>query len=95
MKKRVVQIVIVVGVLVLAALAVLWFCLDSIVKKSVETIGPQLAKVEVRINSVNLSPLSGRGHLSGFFVGNPPEFKTPSAITVGDVEVDLKVASVF
>ena len=95
MKKRFIRIVIVLGILAAVALAVVWFSLDSIVKKGVETIGPELTQVEVRLASVNLSPLSGRGHLSGFFVGNPTGFQTPSALTMGDVQIHLNVGSVL
>jgi hypothetical protein len=44
---------------------------------------------------VNLSLLSGKGTLRGFVVGNPPGYKTASAMSVGEVSVALKPRSVF
>jgi cell division protein YceG involved in septum cleavage len=48
MKKRLIQIFGGLVVLAAAALVVVWFSLDSIVKKGVETIGPELTQVQVR-----------------------------------------------
>ncbi len=63
------------------------FFIDSIVKKSVETIGPKVAKVEVKLEGASVSMLSGRGGLKGLVVGNPVGFKTPNAVKVGEVTV--------
>ncbi len=95
MKKLIIRIVAGVVLLAIIALVVVFFSLNSIVKKGVETVGPKLTKVEMRLNSANLSPFSGRGQLSGLFVGNPQGFKTPSAITVGDIKVGVQPSSVM
>jgi hypothetical protein len=93
MKKWVLRIVIVVAVLVVVALALVFFNLNSIVKKGVETVGPQLTKVDVKLGSANLSPFNGNGELSKLFVGNPEGYKTPSSIEVGNVKVAVKLRS--
>lgn len=95
MKKLIIRIVAGVVLLVIIALVVVFFSLNSIVKKGVETVGPKLTQVEMRLNSANLSPFSGRGQLSGLFVGNPQGYKTPSAITVGDIKVGVQPSSVM
>src|SRR4051812_22431848 len=95
MKKWVLRIVIVVAVLVVVALALVFFNLNSIVKKGVETVGPQLTKVDVKLGAAKLSPLNGNGELSKLFVGNPEGYKTPSAIQVGNVKVAVKLRSVL
>ena len=95
MKKILIRIAIVLAVLIVVALVVVFASLNSIVKKGVETVGPQLTKVEVRLGGVKLSPFSGSGQLSQMFVGNPDGYKTPSAILVGDVKVDVDVGSLL
>jgi uncharacterized protein involved in outer membrane biogenesis len=95
MKKIIVRIGIVIALVVVVALVVVFFSLNSIVKKGVETVGPQLTKVEVRLGAVNLSPFSGSGQLTKLFVGNPEGFKAPSAMQLGDIKVGVKVGSVL
>ena len=95
MKKIIIRTVLGVVVLLLVGLVVLFFSLNSIFKRGVETVGPKLTKVDVRLGSANLSPLSGRGQLSGLFVGNPEGYKTPSAIQVGDIKVGVQPSSVL
>lgn len=95
MKKRIIRIVVVLVVLLLVAVGAVFIFLDSIVKKGVETVGPKVARVDVRLAGAKISPFSGSGELTGLFIGNPEGFKTPSAITVGDVKVAVKVSSVF
>jgi len=95
MKKLIFRILLVGVILVVIALGAIFFSLNSIVKKGVETAGPKLTKVEVRLGGAKLSPLSGNGRLMELFVGNPPGFKSPSAIKVGDVNVGLQLSSVL
>jgi hypothetical protein len=95
MKKIIIRVGIVVVVLLVVVLAVVFFSLNSIVKKGVETVGPKLTQVEVRLGSADLSPFSGSGTLAKLFVGNPTGYKTPSAIEVGSVKVAVEVGSVM
>lgn len=69
--------------------------LDSIVKKGVETVGPQITKTEMKLDGVSLSILSGSGELKGFVLGNPEGFKAPSAMAVGRVKVAVAPMSVL
>jgi hypothetical protein len=95
MKKIIIGIVVTLVVLVVIALVVVFFSLNSIVKKGVETVGPQMTKVEVRLGAADLSPFSGSGSLSQLFVGNPDGYKTPFAIQMGSIKVGVKIGSVF
>src|SRR3954463_16668372 len=95
MKKIVIRVGMVLALLVVVVLVVVFFSLNSIVKKGVETVGPQLTKVEVRLGAANLSPFSGSGQLTKLFVGNPEGYKTPSAIQLGDIKIGVKVGSVL
>jgi uncharacterized protein involved in outer membrane biogenesis len=95
MKKTIVRIVIVLAVLLVAGLVAGFLSLNKIVHKSVETVGPALAKVEVKLKDVDLSPFSGSGKLEGLLVGNPPGFKTPAAIQVGTVFMHVEPRSLM
>ena len=95
MKKTIIRIALVLVVLLVVAVVAVFLSLNSIVKKGVETVGPQLTQVKITLGGVNISPLSGSGQLSELFVGNPEGFKSPSAIKVGDVKVAVNVGSVF
>jgi len=95
MKKLLVRVLIaLVVVLILAVLAVGLF-LDSAIKKGVETIGPQIAKVDIKLDSVNLSLLSGSAKIKGLVVGNPEGYKTPDAISVGSTSVSVSPGSLL
>lgn len=83
MKKILLRVLIVLVVLVAAAVLVVGLFLDSIVKKGVETVGPQITKVDVKLNSVSLSLFSGSGTIKGLVVGNPEGYKAPQAISIG------------
>ena len=95
MKKWLVRIIGIVVLLVVVVLAIVFFNLNSIVKKGVETVGPQLTKVDVTLGSATLSPMNGNGELNKLFVGNPEGYNSPSAIQVGNIKVALKLSSVL
>ncbi len=95
MKKWIVRIVLLIVVLLIVAVVVLFLNLNTIVKKGVETVGPQLTKVTVTLGSAEISPLSGNGKLKELFVGNPDGYKTASAVKVGSVKVAAEIGSVM
>lgn len=96
MKKILIRTVIAIVVLVVIALVAVFFSLNTIIKKGVETAGPPMTKTDVRLGSAEVSPFSGSGKLSTLFVGNPDGYtNTGFAIQFGSVAVALKVGSVF
>jgi hypothetical protein len=95
MKKWIVRLVVLFAVLFVAGLVVVFLSLNTIVKHGVERVGPMVTKTEVKLESANISPFTGSGQLHKFSVGNPPGYKTPSAIQVGDVKLAVKVKSLF
>ena len=95
MKKLIIRLLIaLVVVIILAVLAVRLF-LDAAIKRGVETFGPKLTKVDIKLQSVNLSLLTGSGSIKGLVVGNPEGFKEPSAINVGSASLSLKPGSLL
>ena len=90
MKKIIKIILILLVVLIIAAALGIHFFLDGAVKKAVETIGPQVTKVDVKLDSVSISILSGSGKIKGLVLGNPEGFKSKSSISLGKVSLGLK-----
>jgi len=95
MKKLLIRIaVILLIVLVLGVVAVGLF-LDKAIKAGIETLGPAITKVEIKLDSVGLSLLSGSGKIKGLVVGNPEGFKSPSAIRVGQASLSVQPGSLL
>ena len=95
MKKINIGVVIALVVLVIAAVLAVSLFLDSGIKKGVETFGPELTKVSIKLDSVSLSLLSGSGSLKGLVVGNPAGCKTPNAISVGTASLAISPGSLM
>ena len=95
MKKWILRIIIGFVVLVVLVVLAIGLFLDSAVKRGVETVGPMVTKVPVKLDSVGLSLFSGSGTLKGLVIGNPPEYKTPSAIQVGRASLAVQPRSLF
>jgi uncharacterized protein involved in outer membrane biogenesis len=94
--KRVISTVLLAVVaVVIIALIVIGVCLNHIVKEAVDRYGPQLTQTSVRVDSVDLSLLTGSAKVKGLDVGNPQGYKTPHSIAVGEIAVGLNPMSVF
>jgi len=95
MKKILVRICIALVVLMVLVALGIHFFLDSAVKQGVETIGPKLTKVDVKLDGVHISVLSGSGKIKGLVVGNPDPYKTPHSISVSSAALELKPGSLL
>jgi uncharacterized protein involved in outer membrane biogenesis len=95
MKKLVIGFSVTVVILAILGVVAVGLFLNTAVKRGVESVGSMLTKVDVKLDSVNLSLLSGGGELKGLFVGNPSGYKTPSAIQVGDASLAIAPGSIF
>ena len=95
MKKLIIRLLIALVVVVILAVLAMGLFLDEAIKRGVETFGPKLTKVDIKLQSVNLSLLSGAGTIKGLVVGNPEGYKTPSAISVGEATLALKPGSLL
>ncbi|HWD19290.1 MAG TPA: hypothetical protein VHB20_08415 [Verrucomicrobiae bacterium] len=93
--KWIVRAVVGLVVLLLVVFVVLAFSLGAIVKKGVETIGPNATKVDVKLKSAEVWLFGGRAQLTGFILGNPAGCKTPTAVAVDDITVHVQPGSVF
>ena len=95
MKKLIFRLAIALVVLLIVAVVAVSLLLDKAIKHGVETFGPKFTKVDIKLNSVSLSLLSGGGSIKGLVVGNPEGFSTPSAISVGLASLSLKPGSLL
>ena len=95
MRKMFTRIVFFVLVLVVLLVFGLAFLVNRLAKKGIETYGPEMTQVAVDLKSVNLSLLSGQGRINGLKVGNPPGYKTPSAIQANAISIDIKPTTLF
>lgn len=84
-------------VVIVVVVAFVFFTLSNlgpIVKKTVNTLGPQITKTVVEVKDVNISIFSGEAQIKGFFLGNPEGFKSDYAMKVGSVYVDIDEGSI-
>jgi hypothetical protein len=82
-------------VLLTIGIGVVSMSLGKIVKSAVEAAGPRLLGAPVTAGLVTIAPWSGRGTLRSLVIGNPAGFKSPQAVRVGSVEVDVKLSSLL
>lgn len=68
--------------------------LGPIVKMAVNTYGPKITDTELHVDDVGISIFSAEANLKKFFLGNPKGFKSPSAMKVGSVFVDVDEGSI-
>ncbi len=94
MKKLLLALLLVAGLAVVAVVAATFF-LGSIVKAGVNTVGPRLTGTKVELSGATISPLSGTGTLSGFFVGNPEGWQSDRAFSLGKIHLDVEPRSLL
>jgi len=88
---------IVAGLLVLAVIALIIVAtfLDGIVKKGVETVGPKITGVTIKLDEMHIGLLTGSARVKGLVVGNPEGYKAPAAISVGLAKVSVDPLSIM
>ncbi len=96
MKKKLIKIFGILAVLLVIGMVVIYFMLGSIIKTGVETVGPELTKGEMKLDSASLS-IFGSGGIKGLFIGNPKngEFTSPFAFKLGSADVSVQIGSVM
>jgi hypothetical protein len=63
--------------------------LGPIMTKAVNTYGPDITKTEVRLGDADISIFSAEVDLRDFYLGNPKGFKSPKAMSVGSILVNV------
>jgi hypothetical protein len=80
---------------VIGIAVVVWIggSLNSIVKAGVEKYGPRITETNVQLASVKLQVREGRGTLRGLRIANPEGFSRADAVSLGEITLDLDVAT--
>ena len=68
--------------------------LGPIIKKAVNTYGPQITNTEVKLGNAGISLFSAEAELKDFFLGNPKGFKSPQAMSVKSIYVNVDEKSI-
>ena len=94
--KRIIKVfsglILVVVILLIAA----FFCINSIVKQSINTGAPKLLGVNTHVDMVNIKPLSGIIHLKNLTLANPEGYtKDKCLFAVNEFYVSIDMASIF
>jgi len=63
--------------------------LGPMIKNAVNTYGPEMTKTEVRLGDVGVSLLSAEAELKDFLLGNPKGFKSPQAMSVKSIHLNV------
>ena len=85
-------LILVVVILLIAA----FFCINSIVKHSINTAAPKLLGVNTHVDMVNIKPLSGIIHFKNLTLANPEGYaKDKCLFTVNEFYVSINMASLF
>lgn len=72
----------------------LFSSLDNIVASAIRSYGPEITKVNVKLDSVKIRPTEGLAALYRLELGNPTGFTTPRALSVGRISMVLDVATI-
>ena len=76
--------------------AVFWLSgnLDGLITSAIAKYGSAMTQAKVSVDEVKIAPIDGKGTLGNLVIGNPAGFRTPHAIKVGRIDVDIDIASV-
>ncbi len=93
MKKILLGLVGLVVVIVVGAVAYLYFNLNSLIEQGIEEFAPKYTKTRVSLGGANVSIFSGEGGLSNLVIGNPQGYKSAEAFRLGAINVAVDTAS--
>ncbi len=92
--KKLLLALLVLAIAVAAGLFWLSRSLDGLIRQAIESYGSPMTQSQVRVAGVKISPADGKGSISGLTVGNPAGFKTPHALKVAQVELEVDLKTV-
>jgi uncharacterized protein involved in outer membrane biogenesis len=96
MTKKTFRIVVIIFVIVaVAAVAIVVVNLGRIIKEGVDVYGPQITKVSVTVDQVNIGLFTGSAEVKNLLVGNPTGYTAPQAVNVGDVHMVVDPTTVL
>ncbi len=92
---KLIKILLIFAVLIVIALTVVYFSLGGIVKKSVETAGPELLGVPVTTEAVQIDPASTAFKLNDLLIGNPEKYTQEHAFKMDTFALDVEPMSLL
>jgi hypothetical protein len=95
MKKLFLSVIVLLVILIVAGGIGGGFFLGPIVKTGIETVGPKITQVSVRVDAVDLTLLTGAAAVRNLVVGNPEGYQAPQSIRVGSAAVGINPLSVL
>lgn len=93
--KKLIKLLVVLLLLGVIAVVALGFFLGPIVKKAVNTVGPKVTGTPVELADAKIMAFSGKGTLTGLFVGNPEGWTGDKAFYLGTIRADLDPTSLL
>jgi hypothetical protein len=81
--------------LIIVVVVIVGLFLGKIAQRGIETVGPKIVQVPIKVDAVNLSLLTGSAAVKGLVVGNPEGYNTPQAISIGFAAVGVNPLSIF
>ena len=84
-------IVLIVIVLVVAGVAIVYFNLNSIVRRTVETQATSSLDLKTTLGSARISLLGGSVNLGDLSIASPPGYKAPSMLSLSDAGVRVSL----
>ena len=81
-------------VVVIGLLLYLYTNLDAIVKREIESHGSRLTGTTVWVESVSISPTSGKGTLRGLHISNPPGFASGDAFSLDEIALQIRPSTI-
>jgi uncharacterized protein involved in outer membrane biogenesis len=86
------KILLVLIVLIVIGLVVVFMKLNEIVRRTVETQSTASLNVPTKLQAANVSVFGGEVGLKGFDVGSPEGFKAPAMMSLGGIDVGVKLS---
>jgi len=93
--KKLMKVLGVLVVLLALVVLVVSLSLGTIIEKGVGTVGPKVTGVPVSVDNVGFSLMKGKAEVDNMVVGNPEGFHTAHAFKLGELDVEVDVASIF
>ncbi len=93
MKKWILIGLAVIAVVIVGAVVFGLSKIGPIIQTTVNTYGPDITKTDVKLGDVKVSLFSAEAKLKDFYLGNPKGFKSPEAMKVGSIVVDVDEGS--
>lgn len=82
-------------IIVIIALIIAYFALNSIVAHGIKTLGTQATGTNVGLQSVSISPFSGSLEIKGLSVANPKGYLSGNALAISRFYVNMNLKSIF